>query len=157
WPNDLVVLDGADPRGYRKLGGVLLEVLSADRQSCAIAIGFGLNLQAHSGTREVGGIALDELHGDLGRSSRALVQRAIAGIQAETERYRRSNPLHRFDRWLERSIMHGAFVECFDGARTIAGRVDGLDQHGGLVIRTDCGERRSVYAGEVTVQHVTRN
>jgi BirA family biotin operon repressor/biotin-[acetyl-CoA-carboxylase] ligase len=140
WPNDLYV-------GGRKIGGILIEVVSEDEDSLAAVIGFGVN---H-------GLDEDELP-----------LAAATSLRLECERLPEMPPLllslaERVHRCVDSGApipelvdryrglcLHGAGDEIVFrlGEEKVQGRFVGLNDHGWLTLETGSGER-TFAAGEV--------
>jgi BirA family biotin operon repressor/biotin-[acetyl-CoA-carboxylase] ligase len=136
WPNDLLC-------GGAKLAGVLIE-----GEGSAVAIGIGINCKHHPiGTAyaatdlEASGVTVspDEVMSLL---SKAMVDRLAqwqcgAGFAAV-----------RGD-WLARAQAHGTAINVRIGEREIAGRYEGIDAGGRLLLRTADDRHEVIAAGDV--------
>jgi BirA family biotin operon repressor/biotin-[acetyl-CoA-carboxylase] ligase len=138
WPNDLVA-------GGRKLGGVLIEAVSAGDRPAAAILGFGVNLMAPDPGRvsrpAVGVAELVEPAPSVGRLTRSLMDAVVAALAEASE-----DLVGAYDRLsvLER----GEQLVCRLGAETIEGRFAGFDEHGFLRLSAPEGER-IIFAGEL--------
>lgn len=127
WPNDVLI-------GNAKVGGILVE--SSDD---AVIVGCGLNLWWHDDPFEGATALFDH---DPGRHVAVdLANGWVHGLLAHIENGPDGwNP----DRYLERSITVGAFVQWGDGE----GKATGIGPDGSLVVDTMAGEI-AIHAGEV--------
>ena len=142
WPNDLVV-DG------RKLGGILLDIISPSNGSPVAVISFGINVDADlsrcvpRATSLAAEVASVDASGDgLASLADALVQsidRALDSPSGDVlERYRELS-----------AHAPGDPLEARLGDEVVRGTFDGFDEHGFLRLATADGGRRLV-AGELT-------
>jgi len=138
WPND-VFLAG------RKVAGILAEVPNAGQDTPRrLVLGVGLNVNNSLATapveiRTVGTSLVDAtgrrenltevLLASLERLDRRLAQLAAADEDLS-------------EQWQRRCLLHGRRVELVAGNRRIAGRCQGTDHQGALVIETDGGTER---------------
>jgi BirA family biotin operon repressor/biotin-[acetyl-CoA-carboxylase] ligase len=146
WPND--VLDGEG----RKVAGVLLEGLTEAWRVAWIVAGVGVNVRRT--IRVEGAVGLDELTG--GRVP--LAKAAAAVLDGVADAYRAwqrggFGPLREeYDR---RAWLNGRDVTVSDaaGLTLVAGRAEGIDEQGRLVVLCE-GKRVPVVAGDVTLRPV---
>jgi BirA family biotin operon repressor/biotin-[acetyl-CoA-carboxylase] ligase len=161
WPNDVLVSesnvgsagrreddpsgqdDGAHGRTERKLAGVLTEMEGeADRVSWLV-VGIGVNANVDADILPPGATSLREIAGDVDR--RVFLQRVLetfhelTAAKADLEAV-----LHA---WRERSATLGRRVRVETPGETIEGEAVDVRFPGGLVVRTDDGER-VVHAGD---------
>lgn len=177
WPNDLWLVDGAQgdlaasrstaPVG-RKLGGILIEGLSAAGHGRVAVIGIGLNLLPLAATAQMssGYASLSELQSSLPTRSQELGQvlpavlRAVgdfdrSGFAAFAKRFAKLDLLEgRAVRTLkqdgsERPGAAGAATDPTSGS--LDGIASGVDSSGALLVRTP-GGMRTVSSGEVSVR-----
>ena len=154
WPNDLLL-------GGRKAGGVLCERVVqpawSDARPESLIVGVGINV----------GFDLSLLQGDLRSPATTLRQASGMSVEVETviERFAATAPrlLHQFERqqgltsaMLADLRAHlalvGETVTVASAGRHVAGVVDGLDDHGRLLLATD-SEVVACDTGEVTEVH----
>jgi len=143
WPNDLVV-DG------RKLCGILAEASVSSGRLQHVVVGYGINLRRASYPPEIAGRATS-LEAELGRPVE--FDQVLAESLACLAERLRELPAGGFPRILERWTQlspssRGASVEVLEAGAWIAGRTQGVDGDGALVVGTAAGARR-VIAGEV--------
>jgi BirA family biotin operon repressor/biotin-[acetyl-CoA-carboxylase] ligase len=154
WPNDLWLLDPRAPMGGRKVGGVLIETLSVDRQRVCV-VGVGLNVGPLQG---VDPSALSSGMGHL--------QELIPGVQV-AEVLLRAAPavakaLNEFEQvgfeafraeFERRDLLMGRVVVTSGSAPTpLTGLACGVGPDGALMLRGADGHLHAVVAGEVSVR-----
>lgn len=141
WPNDLVTRRG-------KLGGILIEALSAGEGEAVAVVGFGVNRGLASGEPPVAGATTlwREIRAEppsLARLTWSLVTHVIEEIERErkegaaVERYRDLS-IHR----------PGDELSCRLGGETVSGVFRGFDERGFLRLE-QAGRVRTIAAGEV--------
>ena len=146
WPNDVVA-------GDRKLGGILVEGLSAVAGLEAAIVGVGLNLSLDPAA------LADDLRGratsvraETGRPM-TVAEAAVAVLARLTVWYdalAREGTAGVLAAWRERSVpWWGRVVEARSGGTALRGIARGLDERGGLVLDLDDGSRVTVVSGEV--------
>lgn len=152
WPNDLLVVGGAD--GGRKLGGLLIEVERGEDGEAAAVIGFGINhrpapeTEAAAGPRGVAALAAESSDP---ASLAVLVRDLSAALEAELVHLGDDTYAAREYQALS-AHRPGERMSCRDGGRTVEGTFLGFDRRGFLRLRpagTD-GEELHLAAGEVT-------
>lgn len=83
WPNDLWLIDPTEPRGGRKLGGILIEtapIPDAARPGRTCVVGVGLNVRC--GGPRTGALPVDAGPGDAGFASGVAWLDELAGLPA---------------------------------------------------------------------------
>jgi len=136
WPND-VLLDG------RKLAGVLIRA-RRDAQGVAANVGIGLNL-VEGAPAHAGRASLDEVLVETPDAAELLsklvphLARTVHSLQISEIR----------DAWIARAAFVGESVVVDVGARTVAGKLVGIDERGALLIEGDDGDRLAVVAGDL--------
>lgn len=146
WPNDLWLLDA--PHAGRKLGGVLIETVTAGAKRLAV-IGVGLNVRPMQ-TAEVG-------------TGFACLQEIDAGAEAPTALHQLALPLVRSIRRFEAEGFAG-FANAYARRDLLLGQrvrttqqglaegvAQGVDERGALLLRTPAGIT-AVTSGEVSVR-----
>lgn len=153
WPNDVLIVDA---RGHRKVGGILIETVSAAEQRVAV-IGVGLNLAPQpvaaapasvTAMPSMGHGWLGELDpacdpaGVLARVAPALLREVVAFEQAGF------TPLR--GRYMARDLLAGrAVTTTLPGVP--GGIAEGVDDEGVLWVNAE-GRRCPIGAGEVSVR-----
>lgn len=150
WPNDLWLVDGA-PRGRgagRKLGGVLIETVTAGAQRLVV-VGIGLNvLPFDNGDTSTGFASLSEL-APAATAPDVLARVALPLVRA----------LHQFERegygafaarFAVRDLLYGRTVRT-TSPDTPEGVAHGVTDHGALQVEA-AGAVREISSGEVSVR-----
>jgi BirA family biotin operon repressor/biotin-[acetyl-CoA-carboxylase] ligase len=156
WPNDLVLIDRApelatDARGIgRKLGGILIETVSAGSKRLAV-VGIGLNvrpLALRSNEASMGVACLQELHPGL-EAPAALAQVALPLVQALL-RFEQAGFSPFVDRFRNRDVLLGRQVTTTQAGLGL-GTARGVAADGCLQLDTPQGLQR-LNSGEVSVR-----
>ena len=137
WVNDLHLHD-------RKVCGILCESFGTERGT-AVAIGIGINLTTRDFPAELGGIA--------GSLQAAVDPEALAlCVCSHLFPYLQSsdNTLW-LDGYRARLFLIGMRVECITAGERFSATVLGIDDTGALLVMTDDGTQRTLYAGEVSI------
>jgi len=148
WPNDIMVQG-------KKAGGILTELGATGERLDYAVVGLGLNVSLDFGAVE----AMEELAAtatslsqELGRkvSRLALLWRILENVESRYQRLQAGELPH--DEWACRLItLHNhVVVDTLQGA--VEGWAEGVDADGALILRTNCGERQRVLAGDVTLR-----
>lgn len=142
WPNDVVLPERTQTEGWgrwRKVGGILAEVLP---EQAGVLVGIGINV---SGTPPVPWATTLHRHGiaadpdQLLEAVRTRLGEALVG-----------DPMGWRDAVERRCVSIGARVVAhLPGGTRERGTAVAIDEHGGLVIQTDAGARRTVMAGDI--------
>jgi BirA family transcriptional regulator, biotin operon repressor / biotin---[acetyl-CoA-carboxylase] ligase len=139
WPNDLWL-------HQRKLGGVLIETVSQGGELRAVVVGVGLNLQALPVDRvDVSTAGLTELDA---RWTPALALTAVAPALVALLQHWRGFDAAAQAAFAARDALRDQAVQA-DG---FAGRSEGVDAHGLLLLREPTGQLRRLRAGEVRLR-----
>ena len=149
WPNDVVI-------GGRKLCGILTEMSAEVRQVNHIVIGVGINANLTSFPEEIKEIATS-LKLELGHA----VNRAelIARVMTEFERlyagFEAQGDLGPVvQEYNELCLNTGNKVRVLDPNGEYNGTSRGINSLGELLVETEDGQMREVYAGEVSVRGI---
>lgn len=150
WPNDILIEASDDKRVpklglFRKVGGILMEVLSTKEHIDAAIIGIGLNVR-----RPPVGTELLEQMGFVELDRDDFIERLLAALErnlsADATDYTRV-----LQKVRERSAFIGRAVQVDLGDRMLCGvMTDHLDD-GGLLIQMPNGEHERVYVGDVSL------
>jgi BirA family transcriptional regulator, biotin operon repressor / biotin---[acetyl-CoA-carboxylase] ligase len=144
WPNDLWLADGSG----RKLGGILVETVSAGAQRVAV-IGVGLNVRAlapHPGVEAMA--SLQEF--DAAASAPSTLHRVAAPLLQAMRRFEHEGFAPLRPRFAARDLLLGRPVRTTQ-ADVPEGVASGVTDTGALLVRTPSG-LRSVHSGEVSVR-----
>lgn len=150
WPNDLWLLDAAAPNGLggRKLGGILIETVSAGSRRLAV-IGIGLNVQPLEGAEVDTGIAaLSEIDRHL--TAPAALARVARPLVEALRRFEREG-LAAFAAGFEaRDLLKGRAVTT-TAPEVPRGIAQGIAPDGALWVDAPSG-RHAIHSGEVSVR-----
>lgn len=147
WPNDLVVPgDGFDA----KLGGILVESRQQGSR-VAVVVGIGINLRKIPDVeaklrRPVAALAqvLDPMP-----SRNAIAAALASALCASLDAFEQRGFESAHDEWESMNAHAGRRLRVrLAGGRVLAGVVEGVDEHGGLRLRTARGEQ-AVHSGRV--------
>jgi biotin-[acetyl-CoA-carboxylase] ligase BirA-like protein len=147
WPNDILV-------GKRKLGGILLDTTGtgADRR---VVAGLGLNLTTRRSEfpdalqGEATSVRIEIGH-DINPGG--LAGRIVSRVESELDRFQTDGwPPYREALSLLDALL-GQEVVVRVGPSDIAGRVEGINERGELVVREADGDTRTFPAGDVHLQ-----
>lgn len=146
WPNDVLW-------ERRKLAGLLVDIQGEAAGPTRVILGVGVNGHIHA--RDAGRIDqpwvdLRDITGETTDRNRlaALVIRELLGM-FHLFADKGFTPFRRD--WQKRHSIHGQRVRLIQGARELSGTVEGIDEHGGLIIRHARG-RQVFHSGEVSVR-----
>ncbi|MDE3070547.1 MAG: hypothetical protein KGJ43_07440, partial [Acidobacteriota bacterium] len=145
WPNDVVF--ERSPGVLTKLAGVLVE---GRPQAGWVVLGIGVNVAVPEAAVPA------ELRGSLASLGRdaAAIEGLLDRLLAALELRLREPPQRTISSWSQLDVLRGRDVEwsAGDGAgggRAIAGRAEGVDGGGHLIVRGTDGERVALRAAEV--------
>lgn len=146
WPNDLWLMDG--PARGRKLGGVLIETVSASRVRLAV-IGIGLNVQPIGGVEASTGFAcLQEL--DPAATAPEVLHRVALPLVQALRRFESEGFAGFMAGYARRDLLAGQPVRTTQpGAGE--GTARGVDAQGALQLQTADG-LVAIHSGEVSVR-----
>lgn len=145
WPND-VLLNGG------KLSGILLESIGAGASIQALAIGIGVNLAAapDAAAVEPGALRPVSLQGETGLT--VTPDDFLSALAAAFDDWHRQMRDFGFApiraAWLARAAMLGETITARTGTAEIAGRFDGIDETGALILTGPRG-RQAIPAADV--------
>ena len=146
WPNDLWLL--GEPNTTRKLGGILIETVSAGAQRLAI-IGIGLNIQRFEPTEINTGFApLHEL--DAEATAPAVLARVALPLVQALQQFEREGFAAFAARFAARDVLVGRHVTT-TLPEVPQGIARGVSAQGALLVETDAGLQH-VASGEVSVR-----
>jgi len=136
WPNDLLI-------DRNKFAGILIE-----GEGAAVAIGIGVNCVRHPDGTETP--ATDLASAGVRTSPESLFAPLSAAMTARLTQWNRGAGFAaiRVD-WLARAAGIGKTLRVKSGDSEIAGRFEGIDETGRLVLRLDDGTMQAVTAGDV--------
>jgi BirA family biotin operon repressor/biotin-[acetyl-CoA-carboxylase] ligase len=148
WPNDIVVQG-------KKTGGILTELgVTGERLDYAV-VGLGLNVNLDFGAVEaMEGLAATatSLSQELGRevSRLTLLWRILENVERRYRHLQAGKLPH--DEWASRLVTLHDHIMVDTPQGVVEGWAEGVDADGALILRTNCGERQRVLAGDVTLR-----
>jgi BirA family biotin operon repressor/biotin-[acetyl-CoA-carboxylase] ligase len=148
WPNDIMVQG-------KKVGGILTELGATGERLKYAVVGLGLNVNLDFGAVEAMGelaATATSLSQELGRevSRLTLLWRILENIESRYQRLGAGELSH--DEWASRLITLHNYVTVDAPQGAVEGWAEDVDADGALILRTDCGERQRVLAGDVTLR-----
>jgi BirA family transcriptional regulator, biotin operon repressor / biotin---[acetyl-CoA-carboxylase] ligase len=145
WPNDIQV-------GGRKLAGVLLERKQRDYDTRVIA-GIGINANIPVETVQKLGPAATSLLAETGQKvSRESLAAALLHSLGMWYRNLTLEPDAVFEAWKGRVDTVGAELDVIEATGVWSGKALDVQRDGGLIVERAGGERRTVYAADVSVR-----
>jgi BirA family biotin operon repressor/biotin-[acetyl-CoA-carboxylase] ligase len=146
WPNDLWLMDG--PHQGRKLGGILIETVSAGAQRLVI-VGVGINvLPFDADAPSTGFASLSEF--DAGAQAPAVLARVVVPLVDALKNFEAHGFAPFIDRFAVRDLLRGRAVRT-TLADVPEGVARGVSPQGALLVETAAGISR-VVSGEVSVR-----
>ncbi len=148
WPNDIVVQG-------KKAGGILTELgATGDRLDYAV-VGLGLNVNLDFGAVEAVGelvATATSLSQELGQevSRLALLWRILENVEGRYQRLEAGELPQ--DEWASHLVTLHNHIIVDTPQGVVEGWAEGVDADGALILRTRCGERQRVLAGDVTLR-----
>jgi BirA family biotin operon repressor/biotin-[acetyl-CoA-carboxylase] ligase len=147
WPNDILV------NGF-KVAGMLNELSAETERVDYLILGIGVNVNMER----------DQFPGDLRHPASSLaleagraveripfVQSLLVSLDRLYDEYLRNGFPPVRDAWLARSAVMGRRVKVDTGSGIVFGTVEGIDEIGALLLKTDGGSLERVLAGDVSV------
>lgn len=147
WPND-VLLDG------RKLAGILLEMQGDPAGICQVVIGVGINVSMDGvDTGAIGQPWADLREFPLAQDRNRVLALVIDELVVALEEYRRSGFASFREEWQGFDAFRGEEVMVQLGESAVFGVAEGVDEGGGLRVRTATG-LQTFHGGEVSLRRV---
>ena len=146
WPND-VLAQKKDVTGYRKLSGILVEILTSGERASGVIAGIGLNVADAQIPPEGGAISLTELAGKNFELMQAVVELTRNFICVVSEYLEHGFECLRQE-WEQSSMMTGKMVRATVHGREVIGRVKGIADDGALIL-DDFGKEVIVISGSI--------
>jgi BirA family biotin operon repressor/biotin-[acetyl-CoA-carboxylase] ligase len=148
WPNDIVVQG-------KKAGGILTELGATGERLDYATVGLGLNVNLDLGAVEAMGelvATATSLSQELGQevSRLTLLWRILENVESRYQRLGAGELPH--DEWASRLVTLHNHITVDTPQGVVEGWAEGVDADGALILRTRCGERQRVLAGDVTLR-----
>jgi BirA family biotin operon repressor/biotin-[acetyl-CoA-carboxylase] ligase len=155
WPNDILV-------GGKKLAGILVELKSPGPGPALAVIGVGLNVRMPQPGQGKSDDVIDRPWTDLASvmnaegavaSRNRLVALLLEELLAALEAYESEGfPVFR-NAWQELDLLQGKTILLEQNDEQITGEAQGVDDHGGLLLKTVAPGIRVFHSGEVSVHY----
>ncbi len=153
WPND-IVLENPDRKGAGKVCGILTELSTEIETINYVVIGVGINVNQTEFPDELKDTAVSlkqKLGHDLKRSE--LIAAVLKRFEIKYEAFLKTRDLSGLaDAYNALLINQDRDVKILDPAGAYEAHAIGINTRGELVVRLPDGEKRRVYAGEVSVR-----
>ncbi len=147
WPNDIYWQ-------HKKLAGILVEVSGESNGPCSAVIGLGMNLylpEQDAAAIEQDWVDIRQMLGTSRQVSRnQLLATLIEQLLSVAAHYSAHSFAQYRDEWRQYDCMQGQQVSLFIGNREIKGIVQGIDDTGLLLLKTQDGQVQSFASGEVS-------
>lgn len=149
WPND-IVLNG------KKIVGILTEMNVAPKGTWYVICGVGINVKPREFPEELRDKATT-LETEVGReiSREKLIEKIMVRFEAAYERFTESQDITGLlEAYNRRLVNAGRKVRVLDPKGEFEGTALGINPVGELLVETEDGKVREVYAGEVSVRGI---
>ncbi len=153
WPNDIVLEDAAGD-GAKKVCGILTELSTEIEAINYVVIGVGINVNQASFDGELAKTATS-LRMETGKSLRRseLIAAILARFEVKYEAFLKTEDLSGLaDAYNALLINQDRDVKILDPKGDYEAHAIGINTRGELVVRMPDGEKRPIYAGEVSVR-----
>ena len=148
WPNDLLI-------NGDKLAGVLVDVIGEARGACNVVLGLGLNVRQDDWSKSDAGYAWTDLHSlgiELDRNE--FVGHIVSDWVAMLQSFESNGFAPLAERWAKLSSYADKKIAVGDPTSKIVGRMQGVDQTGALVVKSDDGKEHVFSDSNVSVRLV---
>jgi BirA family transcriptional regulator, biotin operon repressor / biotin---[acetyl-CoA-carboxylase] ligase len=158
WPNDVLLPAAETVAGlgpYRKVAGILAEVVAGEAGVPAVVLGIGLNVAQSADELPVPTATSLVLAGHPRPDRTDVLVRMLGEVHAVVRRWEKAGgdaaAAGLLDEYTAVSATLGTRVraELAGGSGVLEGEAVGLDESGALVVRPESGEERAVTAGDV--------
>ena len=147
WPNDILV-------GYRKLGGILVEVQGDPNGAAVAVVGIGLNVRLGAAQRDVvdqAVVDLAEMGSTVGRN--ALLAACLAELHAVWDRFAREGFAPLQGEWCALDAFAGKAVSLtLPDGRHLQGKAAGIDGTGAFLLREGENAPVAFNGGEISLR-----
>jgi len=148
WPNDIVVA------GYKKCGGILIEVSGEANAEISAVIGIGLNVNMPlnaAANIDQPWTDLQQLAGGKVLSRNRILAELLNELLTGLQRFEEQGAAGFLSQWADYDMLLNQDVKLLDGLQTQTGRVLGITEHGALRLRQG-SEERHYHSGEISVR-----
>ena len=146
WPNDIYWQQ-------QKLGGILVEVAGEAGGACEVVLGLGLNVSLDEQQAE----SIEQAWTDLQRissgrllSRNALTAALIDELLPMMANFDQQGLAYYLEEWRGYDVMLNQNVRLYQGNQQITGIVQGIDDNGLLLLKTETGKIQAFASGEVS-------
>ncbi|MBP3736316.1 MAG: biotin--[acetyl-CoA-carboxylase] ligase [Lachnospiraceae bacterium] len=157
WPNDVVLRvkeNGKD--SYKKVAGILTEMVMEDAEIRSVVIGIGLNVNMKQIDEEIAETATSlylGLHRTVNRAQ--LIGDIWKSFEEYYEEFKNAKDLAPLRERYEAALVNrGRKVRVLDPREPFEGTARGIDESGSLLVETRDKKLRAVSAGEVSVRGI---
>jgi BirA family transcriptional regulator, biotin operon repressor / biotin---[acetyl-CoA-carboxylase] ligase len=146
WPNDVLV-------NKKKVCGILMETSVTEGAISRIVLGIGINVNQKSFGQELATTATSLYLQSSGTVDRVgLLQKNLVALERRYDQLARF-PVHfLLEEWKQRTTMFGKTISVTNPNTFISARAIGITDEGALVIQSDDGEKRNIFAGDVSIR-----
>lgn len=148
WVNDLVV-------GQKKLGGILAELVGAEKPTLILGIGINIELQKRDIPDELADRIewLTNIAGSTVDSNYLIAELAL-NLEELSNQISAGNKNHILDAWRKHSVTLGKKVQVISNNGNKEGTALDINENGALIVETLNGERLTLYAGEISIRNL---
>jgi BirA family biotin operon repressor/biotin-[acetyl-CoA-carboxylase] ligase len=146
WPNDIYYQG-------KKLGGILIEISGETEGPCAAVIGLGLNLylpEIQAQTITQAWTDLTKITGEKLLPRNTLAGTVLDHILSIINGFEAAGIKAYLDEWRSYDCLKGHRATLFIGQQPVEGMVEGIDDHGLLLIKRSDGSIQAYASGEVS-------
>ena len=147
WPNDVLV-------NGKKVCGMLLESVAGMHGISRVVLGIGINVNQEEFPEELQWKATS-LRNELGRvvDRSALFCSVLAELEARYDQLMHFPSERLMHDWKMKALLFGKRITVLENEFSFAATAVDVAEDGGLVIRTDEGEHRKIFAGDVSLAY----
>ncbi|MGA7162200.1 MAG: biotin--[acetyl-CoA-carboxylase] ligase [Bacteroidota bacterium] len=145
WPNDLLI-------GGKKVAGMLIETTTQNDAVMSMILGIGINVNQTEFAADIKGKATSlklHLRRDVDRVR--LLTAVLQELEYRLEQLRQFSPQTLLDEWKQRTTMLGSMITLVEHHSSVKATAIDVAPSGALVIEEMNGNRREVFAGDVTI------
>jgi BirA family biotin operon repressor/biotin-[acetyl-CoA-carboxylase] ligase len=147
WPNDILL-------GGKKAVGILTELNAEVDRVRYVIVGIGVDVNLTEFPAELKEVATSLALAAGKRFVRAEIAAAVLReLDQDYARIVRGEFADLAEEWEQQCITLGRRVEIHNGARTVSGRAESLDNDGALLLRTDHGRLERIVGGDVLLDN----
>ncbi len=144
WPNDILIED-------KKVCGILTEIKAQPDAVEFLVLGIGVNVNTPRGKLPPEGTSL-KIECGYHVSRPDLVRNMLSELESYYLKFNKEGFSALRDECMEYSLTLGKRVKVVEHHRSIEGVATGMDAKGALMVKTDDGEIKRVFSGDVAVK-----